>query len=93
MPSAHSAFVTSITTAVGIKHGLTNDLFAMGIIFSTIVIYDAINVRFEAGLHAKALNELTGKEYDFNESIGHLPQEAFVGSIIGILVAFVLMSL
>jgi uncharacterized protein len=69
MPSAHSAFVTSITTAIGIKYGITNDIFAMGIIFSTIVIYDAINVRFEAGLHAKALNELTGKEYDFNESI------------------------
>lgn len=92
MPSAHSAFVTSITTAIGIKHGVTSDLFAMGIIFSTIVIYDAINVRFEAGLHAKALNELTGKEYDFNESIGHLPREAFVGSIIGILVAFILLS-
>jgi acid phosphatase family membrane protein YuiD len=41
-----------------------------------------MNVRFEAGEHARVLNEITGKKYHFNESIGHLPEEAFVGSII-----------
>lgn len=98
MPSVHSALVTSITTAIGIKYGVTSDLFVMSLVFSMIIIYDAINVRFEAGLHAKALNNLrcmkeSGKEYSFNESIGHLPQEAFVGSLIGICTAMVLMNL
>ncbi|MDD2486937.1 MAG: divergent PAP2 family protein [Candidatus Gracilibacteria bacterium] len=93
MPSVHSALVTSITTAVGIKFGISSDLFAACLVFSMIIIYDAINVRFEAGLHAKTLNQLTGKQYNFNESIGHLPKEAFVGSIIGILSAFLLMQI
>ena len=48
MPSAHSALVTSITTAIGIKYGVTSELFAACLVFSTIIIYDAINVRFEA---------------------------------------------
>ena len=58
MPSVHSALVTSLTTAIGIKHGIFSDLFIVCLVFATIIIYDAINVRFEAGLHAKALNNL-----------------------------------
>lgn len=93
MPSVHSAFVTSITTAVWISRWINNDLFVVCLVFSTIIIYDAINVRFEAWLHAKILNELTGKQYNFNESIGHLPKEAFVWSIIWILSAYFLMMI
>lgn len=98
MPSVHSALVTSATTAIGIKYGVFSDLFAIALIFSMIIIYDAINVRFEAGLHARALNSLkcnkeSGKKYEFNESIGHLPSEAFAGSVIGIIVAMILMNL
>ena len=69
MPSVHSALVTSVTTAIGIKETIYSDMFAACVVFSMIIIYDAINVRFEAGLHAKTLNELTGKQYNFNESI------------------------
>ena len=97
MPSVHSALVTSLTTAVGIKYGALHDLFIVCLVFSTIIIYDAINVRFEAGLHARALNDLKREEdkeseNTFNESIGHLPEEAFVGSVVGILTAVILMS-
>lgn len=97
MPSVHSALVTSLTTAVGIKYGVFSDLFIVCLVFSTIIIYDAINVRFEAGLHARALNDLKREEdkeseNTFNESIGHLPEEAFVGSVVGILTAVILMS-
>lgn len=58
MPSVHSALVTSITTALGIKYGIFSDIFSIAMVFSMIIIYDAINVRFEAGLHAKALNKM-----------------------------------
>ncbi len=97
MPSVHSALVTSLTTAIGIKYGVLSDLFIVCLVFSTIIIYDAINVRFEAGLHARALNNLKCNkekktEYTFNESIGHLPEEAFVGSVVGILTAVVLLG-
>ncbi|MDD2516098.1 MAG: divergent PAP2 family protein [Candidatus Gracilibacteria bacterium] len=93
MPSVHSAFVTSISTAVGIKYGIASDLFAICLVFTTIIIYDAINVRFEVGLHAKELNKTKNAEKIFNESVGHLPQEAFVGSLIGIFVSFALMMI
>ena len=94
MPSVHSALVTSLTTAIGIKYGIFHDLFAICLIFSTIIIYDAINVRFEAGLHAKALNRISQDlERRFNESLGHLPKEAFVGSLLGIATALVCMSI
>lgn len=98
MPSVHSALVTSITTALGIKYGVFSDIFTVALVFSMIIIYDAINVRFEAGLHARALNQLKlcneeeSVNHNFNESIGHLPEEAFAGSVIGIVVAMVLMN-
>lgn len=89
MPSSHSALATSMATALGIKYGVNSDYFMIGLIVSLIIIYDAMNVRFEAGLHAKVLNELTGREHDFNESIGHLPSEAFAGSLLGMSVAVI----
>lgn len=70
MPSAHSTFVVSLATSMGIKYGPWSDMFLICLVFSIIIIYDAMNVRYQAGLHAKALNELTpddGKE--FNETL------------------------
>jgi len=93
MPSVHSALVTSLTTAIWIKFWINDWLFVACLVFSMIIIYDAINVRFEAWLHAKALNEITLKKYNFSESIGHLPKEALAWSIIWIIVAFILMQI
>ncbi len=90
MPSVHSALVTSITAAIGIKYGPFDDTFAISVVFAAIIIYDALNVRFQAGLHAKAINRMADTE--FNESIGHLPREALVGSVLGIATAFALLS-
>ena len=57
MPSVHSSVVVSLATAVAIKHGINSDLFAISMAFTVIIIYDAINVRFEAWQHAIAINE------------------------------------
>lgn len=89
MPSVHSAVVTSLAAAVALKYWFAHDLFAICLTLTFIIIYDAINVRFEAGLHAEAINEAIGQK-KFKESLGHLPSEAFAGSILGILVALVL---
>jgi hypothetical protein len=56
MPSVHSAVAVSLTTAMAIKHGIHDDIFAISLAFTMIIIYDAINIRFEAGQHAKELN-------------------------------------
>lgn len=79
---------------MGIKYGPWSDMFLICLVFSIIIIYDAMNVRYQAGLHAKALNELTpddGKE--FNETLWHTPLEALVGGIIGFTTAAILLGL
>ncbi len=89
MPSVHSAVVVSLTTAMALKYWVGDDSFAMAMAFTVIIIYDAINVRFEAGLHAEAINRALG-EKKFKESLGHLPSEAFAGSLLGIVIALIL---
>ncbi len=89
MPSVHSAIVVSLATAIALKYGVSSDYFALAMTFTVIIIYDAINIRFEAWLHAGAINErLWEKKY--KESLGHLPSEAFAGSILWIIVSVVL---
>ena len=42
------------------------------LVFSIIIIYDAMNVRYQAGLHARVLNRLTPNDGEtLNESMGH----------------------
>ncbi|PID87671.1 hypothetical protein CSB07_00265 [Candidatus Gracilibacteria bacterium] len=89
MPSSHSALIVSLATAVAIKNGIDSDLFAVSIVMTAVIISDAINIRFEAGLHAGAINKSIG-EKRFKESLGHLPSEAFAGSMLGIIVAVIM---
>lgn len=88
MPSVHSAVVTSLTTAVALKYWVSSDLFAISLGFTVIIIYDAINIRYEAWLHAVAINKLLWEK--FKESLGHLPSEAFAWSVLGIVTAMFL---
>lgn len=92
MPSGHSALVSSLATAIGIKYGPLHDLFVLALVFAAIVIYDAMNIRYQSGLHAHALNTIKG-EKKLNESLGHLPSETLVGSMVGVFVAAVLMQI
>lgn len=48
MPSAHSTFVVSLATSMGIKYGPLSDMFVICLVFSIIIIYDAMNVRYQA---------------------------------------------
>lgn len=86
MPSVHSSVVVSLATAIAIKYWVNHDLFAIAMSFTVIIIYDAINVRFEAGQHAIAINESLWHK-KFKESLWHLPSEAFAWSLLGIIVA------
>ncbi|WP_411953731.1 divergent PAP2 family protein [Alkalibacillus sp. S2W] len=58
MPSSHTAAVASLTTAIGIEHGLNSPLFAIACVLSIIVMYDATGIRRHAGEHATILNQL-----------------------------------
>lgn len=63
MPSSHSSMIISLTTAIGLTSGIDSNAFAISVIFSSIVIYDATGVRRQAGFHAEILNKLVA---DFN---------------------------
>lgn len=58
MPSSHSAAVTSVATAVGFEAGFDSPAFSVAAMLAIIVMYDASHVRYQAGQHAEALNEI-----------------------------------
>ena len=58
MPSSHTALVIGLTTAVGVKEGTGSDIFAVCLVFTIVVMYDAAGVRLQAGKHASVLNRV-----------------------------------
>jgi acid phosphatase family membrane protein YuiD len=66
MPSSHTAFVISLTTAIGLTSGFYSNAFAICVVFAAIVMHDATGVRRHAGFHAEILNKLMA---DFNSLI------------------------
>ena len=100
MPSSHSAFVCSLATAIGLTEGLDSAVFAMSIAFASVVMYDASGVRRAAGKQAKILNQLIeseGKNINVQEKLiellGHTPLEVYVGAVIGIFLAILLVKI
>ena len=97
MPSSHSAIVMGLTTAVGRINGLASDAFAIALIFSFVVMYDAAGVRRAAGRQAAILNRLVEdlvhmrgiQEDRLRELLGHTPIEVLVGAVLGIAVGLV----
>ncbi len=61
MPSSHSSTVSCLTTCIGIRYGISSDIFAIAIIFSGIVMYDAAGIRRAAGKQAGVINHFVEK--------------------------------
>ena len=97
MPSAHSASVAALTTAVGFREGTTSTLFAVTLFFSLVIMYDAAGLRRAAGMQARVLNRIVEDQYAhrgllaerLSEFLGHTPFEVFVGAAFGVLYALV----
>src|SRR5690625_6097785 len=58
MPSSHSAAVCSLTTAVGLVEGIGSIYFAISLVFSLFIMFDATGIRCEDVDHAVILNHL-----------------------------------
>ena len=58
MPSSHTAVVTTISTMIGRFEGFDTSIFALAVIFSLVVMYDAAGVRRAAGKQARLLNKI-----------------------------------
>lgn len=96
MPSTHATFSSSLSILIGYLEGFDSVLFAVALIFTCIVSYDALGVRYESGEQAKAINIIfeniiKGKPKKafkhLKEQIGHQPLEVFVGLLLGTVVA------
>ncbi|AMJ41641.1 divergent PAP2 family protein [Anaerotignum propionicum] len=93
MPSSHSALVMALAFSIGKYNGFGSPLFAMALIFSFVVMYDAAGIRRAAGKQAEIINMLLIKHEvpdmeKLKELLGHTPLEVFVGGLLGIAVGF-----
>jgi len=97
MPSAHSAIVVCLTTMVGRSQGTNSVAFAIALIFSLVVMYDACGVRREAGKQAHILNEIVNTPGLTNvqvreklvEALGHTPLQVILGATVGFIVGMI----
>lgn len=95
MPSSHTATIVAASTAIGLVEGWSSSVYALSLIVSFIVMYDASGVRRSVGKQAKLLNDIILDLYKtkhlgeerLKELVGHKPTEVFAGAILGILIA------
>ena len=98
MPSSHTALVVGLTTAVGLKDSLDSSIFALCLVFSLVVMYDATGVRLQAGRQAEVLNLMilelpqqhpVSDTRPLRDSLGHTPVEVMAGAVVGLVVGYV----
>ena len=99
-PSSHTAFCVSLDISLFILQinldGKLDWSFAVAVVFSVIIIHDAMGVRLEASRHAKILNRFAehmteeekaelgyGKKGRLKEMLGHRAWEVLGGFIVG----------
>lgn len=102
-PSSHTSTVISLTTAVAIVEGVDSSLFAVTSVFTFIVIYDAVNVRYYAGKNIQLTKQLIADLEDMSKLkfsdpiyfekiksvLGHRLVEVIGGIILGFVLTIV----
>lgn len=90
MPSAHSATVIAVLTIIAFNDGVGSGLFGLGVVFASVVIYDAMMVRRSSGEQGASLTALIKEQKSKvrlpRVAMGHTPAEVAVGVILGLLV-------
>jgi len=90
MPSAHSATVIAVLVTIGFFDGVYSGLFGLALVFSCVVIYDAMMVRRSSGEQGISLTALIKEQKSKvafpRVAMGHTPLEVAVGCLIGVLV-------
>mmetsp|Transcript_64128 Transcript_64128/g.202887 ORF Transcript_64128/g.202887 Transcript_64128/m.202887 type:complete len:164 (-) Transcript_64128:113-604(-) len=97
MPSSHAAFVCGLTVSIGMMEGMQATSFAISLVLSLIVMYDASGVRLHAGRQAEVLNQIifelppehpVSDTRQLREHIGHTPLQVGMGAVVGTVVAY-----
>lgn len=96
MPSSHSSITTSLTMSVGFVRGFDSAEFAVAMILTFVVMYDASGVRRSAGQQAAILNQIVddwgrgrfvNTDKRLKELLGHTPLEVIAGAVLGVIIA------
>lgn len=98
MPSSHTAFVTSITTLIGLRLDFDSAMFALALVFTLLIMRDAVSFRNFLGKQGKMFNLLSKKIStngindfpQFYERLGHSPLEVLAGAVWGIAITYLL---
>jgi acid phosphatase family membrane protein YuiD len=103
MPSSHSTIVTALATTAGMVEGFDSAIFGITAIFTLIVLYDAAGVRLAVSQQAMVLNRIVREirlreplskiEADLRELIGHTPFQVVIGASIGIIFAWLWLTI
>lgn len=95
MPSSHSAGMTAMTIMVLRICGIESPEFAISLLVSIVVMYDARGVRRETGEHATIINKMISMSGDndnefgdinLKELIGHTPFQVLMGALLGLII-------
>ncbi len=103
-PSSHSSTVTALSTAIALQQGIESTYFAISLIFSIIVIYDAVNVRYYAGKNIQLTKQLVSDLEKINHTtfdnpiyhekiktvLGHKLIEVIGGIGLGLIIALLI---
>jgi len=96
MPSSHTAFAISITTLVGLRIGFDSAIFAVALIFTLLIMRDAVAFRGLLGKQAEVFNHFikkSAKKEDiplFRERMGHSVIEVSAGFVWGVVLTYFL---
>jgi len=103
MPSAHTALVCALATATAITQGFNSATFAITAILAMVVMYDAAGVRRSVSKQSIIINRIVKEvrishpkgeiEHDLREFIGHTPFQVIVGAVLGILIAWLWLTI
>lgn len=102
-PSSHTSFCIALCLCLGVFQWHDLEMldwsFSIAVVFSLIIIHDAMGVRLEASRHAKILNRIDldlteeereeigfGKDGKLKEMLGHRLREVMGGVLVGLLV-------
>ena len=98
MPSSHTSLVMGLTTAIAMLYGMSSPVFAISLMFSLIVMYDATGVRLHAGKQASVLNMIitelppdhpvSSNTVALKDSLGHTPVQVVMGAIVGVVIGY-----
>lgn len=101
MPSAHSAFVFSLATLVGVVDGIYSTTFVIAVAAVILILDDALRLRIFLAGYGQVLDRLVRRlpapeqqGYPYVETrLGHRPLEVTMGGLLGIVLSLTVLWL